>query len=173
MSPTSYQTVRLARGRHQSPDQGACVMELASMLASEPFSDHPRSVCPVVGAFLRAYNDGLPDDRRQDLYDYAARVVGSASTRRVRRARAKRCLTWFSEEIPGARRPSWGALLLAGWTLGSVGRAAARAARSSVSTHQSVLRLLDELVEMGRPEEGRPSLDLERVGAPERLMPHV
>ena len=172
MSPTSYQTVRLARGRHQSPDQGACVMELASMLASEPFSDHPRTVCPVVGAFLRAYNDGLPDDRRQDLYEYAAKVVGSASSRRVRRARAKRCLTWFSEEIPGARKPSWAALLMAGWTLGSVGRAAARAARSSVTTHESVLRLLDELVEMGRPE-GQQAVELERVGAPERLVPHV
>src|SRR5690242_21203994 len=113
MSATSHQTVRLSRGRHQGPEQGACVMELASMLASEPFSDHPRTVCPVVGAFLRAYNDGLPDDRRQDLYEYAARVVGSASSRRVRRARAKRCLLWFSEEIPGARKPSWPALLMA------------------------------------------------------------
>ena len=60
MSSISHQTVRLSRGRHQGPDQGACVMELASMLAGEPFSDHPGSACPVIGAFLRAYNDGLP-----------------------------------------------------------------------------------------------------------------
>ena len=172
MSSTNFQTVRLARGRHQSPDQGACVMELASMLASEPFTDHPRSVCPVVGAFLRAYNDGLPDDRRQDLYAYAAKVVGTASGRRVRRARARHCLNWFAGEIPGARRPSRLSLLLAGWTLGSVGRAAARAARSSRHTHHSVLRLLDELVEIGKPV-GRPSLDLERLSAPESLLPHV
>jgi hypothetical protein len=173
MPPTSYQTVRLARGRHQSPDQGACVMELASMLAVEPFSDHPQSVCPVIGAFLRAYNDGLPDDRRQDLYGYAARIVGSASNRRVRRARARRCLRWFASEIPGAPTPSPVSLLMAGWTLGSVGRAAARAARSSVETHQSVLRLLDELAELGRPGAARPSLDLERVGAPQGLMPQL
>ena len=172
MSPASFQTVHLARGRHQSPDQGACVMELASMLADEPFSDHPRSVCPVMAAFLRAYNDGLPDDRRQDLYEYAAKVVGTASGRRVRRARARHCLTWFAGEIPGGRRPSRLSLLLAGWTLGSVGRAAARAARSSVETHRSVLRLLDELVEIGHPA-GRPSLDLERVGSPQDLLPHV
>ena len=172
MSPTSFQTVRLARGRHQSPDQGACVMELASMLAAEPFSDHPRSVCPVIAAFLRAYNDGLPDDRRQDLYEYAAKVVGTVSGRRVRRARARRCLTWFADELPGARRPSRLSLVMAGWTLGSVGRAAARAARSSSKTHRSVLRLIDELVELGKPV-GRPSFDLERVGAPEDLLPHV
>src|SRR4051794_22993287 len=172
MSATSHQTVRLSRGRHQGPEQGACVMELASMLAGEPFSDHPRSACPVIGAFLRAYNDGLPDDRRQDLYEYAAKVVGTTSGRRVRRARARRCLTWFAGEIPGARRPSRLSLILAGWTLGSVGRAAARAARSSTHTHRSVLRLLDELVEIGRPA-GRPSLDLERVGSPQSLLPHV
>jgi hypothetical protein len=173
MSPTSFQTVRLARGRHQSPEQGACVMELASMLAVEPFSDHPRSVCPVIAAFLRAYNDGLPDDRRQDLYVYAAKVVGSVSGRRVRRARARRCLTWYASEAPGARSPSRLSLLFAGWTLGSVGRAAARASRSNLSTHRSVLRLLDELVELGGPGAGVPTLNLERVGAPQDLTPQL
>ncbi len=47
-------------------------MELASMLAGETFTDHPESVCPVIGSLLRAYNDRLDDDRRQDLYRYAA-----------------------------------------------------------------------------------------------------
>jgi hypothetical protein len=173
MAPISYQTVRLARGRHQTPDQGACVMELASMLAVEPFSDHPQSVCPVIGAFLRAYNDGLPDDRRQDLFEYAAKIVDTASSRRIRRARARRSLMWFASEIPGARRPSRLSLLMAGWTLGSVGRAAARAARSSSDAHQSALRLIDDLVEMGGPRTGRPSLDLERVAAPEGVLPKV
>jgi len=173
MPPTSYQTVRLARGRHQSPDQGACVMELASMLATEPFSDHPQSVCPVLGAFLRAYNDGLPDDRRQDLYEYAAKIVGTSSSRRVRRARARRCLLWYASEIPGAKSPSRLSLMLAGWTLGSVGRAAARSARLSLRTHRSALRLIDELVEIGGPSAAQPSLDLERVGAPQGVLPQV
>jgi hypothetical protein len=126
-------------------------MELASMLAGEPFSDHPRSACPVIGAFLRAYNDGLPDDRRQDLYSYAAKVVGTSSTRKVRRARARLCLEWFTEQTAGGRRPSRVSLLLAGWSLGSVGRAAARAARSSADSHASVLQLVDRLIELGRP----------------------
>ena len=43
-------------------------MELSSMLAGEPFSDRPRCVDPVIAAFLRTYNDGLDDSRRQDLY---------------------------------------------------------------------------------------------------------
>ena len=77
MSPVTYQTVRLSKGKHISPEDGACVMELASMLAGEPFSDHPVCSCPVIGSFLRAYNDSLDDERRQDLYAYAAKVVGS------------------------------------------------------------------------------------------------
>jgi hypothetical protein len=153
MSPTTFQTVRLARGRHQSPDQGACVMELSSMLAGEPFSDHPRSVCPVIGAFLRAYNDGLPDDRRQDLYEYAAKAVGTARGRHARRVRARMCLEWFAREAPtGDRRPSRLSLALAGWTLGSVGRAAARAARSNRDIHRGVLDLIDAMIAVDSQE---------------------
>ena len=54
-------------------------MELASMLAGEPFSDHPASVCPVIGSLLREYNDSLDEQRRQDFYAYASKVVGSHS----------------------------------------------------------------------------------------------
>jgi hypothetical protein len=48
MSPVTHQTIKLSKGKHASPGDGACVMELASMLAAEPFSDHP-AVCPVIG----------------------------------------------------------------------------------------------------------------------------
>src|ERR1044072_7923842 len=68
MTHASHQTVRLSQGKHRDPDHGACVMELSSMLAGEPFSDRPRCVDPVIAAFLRTYNDGLDDRRRQDLY---------------------------------------------------------------------------------------------------------
>jgi hypothetical protein len=67
MTARSYQTVRLARGRHSSRHAGVCLMELASMLAHEPFSDRAVSISATIGAFLRTYNDGLDDDRRQDL----------------------------------------------------------------------------------------------------------
>ena len=77
MAPVTHQTIKLSKGKHASPEDGACVMELASMLAGEPFSDHPASACPVIGSFLRAYNDSIDDGRRQDLYALAARIVGS------------------------------------------------------------------------------------------------
>lgn len=64
-------------------------MELASMLAGEAFSDHPRSVCPVIGAFLRTYNDSIDDERRQALYPYASKVVGSRGPEELIRARTQ------------------------------------------------------------------------------------
>src|SRR5919202_7036104 len=92
MSAPSHQTVRLARGRHASEHAGVCVMELASMLAHEPFSDRAPSISPTIGAFLRTYNDGLSDECRQDLYAVAALVVGSARGRAVERERIDACL---------------------------------------------------------------------------------
>jgi hypothetical protein len=64
----THQTVRLSAGSHAAPDDCACVLELASMLNGEPFSDRPPSVCPALREFLQGYNDGLPDDLRQELF---------------------------------------------------------------------------------------------------------
>src|ERR671937_2163837 len=97
MAEPTFQTVQLKRGGHLSPDHGACVMELASMLAGEPFTDHPISVCPTIAGFLRAYNDSIDDARRQDLYEYASRVVGSRSVSETEYARAERLIAWAAE----------------------------------------------------------------------------
>jgi hypothetical protein len=67
-------------------------MELASMLAGERFSDRPASVCPVIGAILRAYNDGLDDQRRNDVYRYAAEAVGTRGDFSLARRRAEASL---------------------------------------------------------------------------------
>lgn len=115
--PQSHQTIKLSRGKHKSPAEGACVMELASMLSGERFNDHPSSVCPVIGAVLRTYNDSVDDDARQKLYSYAARVVGSRATPATERARADHLRSW-AREVQGWR---WGSFLLrcrlrpAGW----------------------------------------------------------
>jgi hypothetical protein len=95
VSPSSHQTARLSRGKHRYPRDGTCVMELASMLAGEEFSDHPRSVCPVVAGFLRSYNDGIDDDDRGDLYRFAAEAVGTRSGAEITAARARLCRDWL------------------------------------------------------------------------------
>jgi len=104
MSSPGFQTVRLGAGSHSSPAKGACVMELASMLAGERFSDHPRAVCPVIGGFLRSYNDRLPECELDQLYALAPLVLGSASTRSVRRDRTFRLLEWAGLRDPARPR---------------------------------------------------------------------
>ncbi len=94
MTVVRHQTIRLSRGWHDSPDEGACVLELASMLAGEEFGDEPVSVCPVIAMLLRKHNDSIDDERRQDLYAYAAKVVASRSPGPVQDARAARLSEW-------------------------------------------------------------------------------
>jgi hypothetical protein len=172
MSTVSHQTIKLSKGKHSSPSDGACVMELASMLAGEKFTDHPESVCPAIGSFLRAYNDSVEDDRRQDLYAYAARVVGSQSSAEVERARAERLLDWAAER--NERR--WTRLLPPSVrNLGSnrrppidaCGTHAVRSIRRHTdASHAAVLALIDELLEMQAPP-------VEATGAPRAEQPEV
>src|SRR5689334_7818625 len=105
MTAAPYQVVRLARGRHASPSAGVCAMELASMIAHERFSDRSPSISPTIGAFVRAYNDGLGDDRRQDLYAVAALIVGSARGRAAERERIHACLRFALEHGTGLPSP--------------------------------------------------------------------
>jgi hypothetical protein len=90
----SHQNVRLGPGRHPRPGKVVCVLELASMLAGDRFGDRPVSVCPVIGAILRAYNDNVDDRRRQDLYRFAADAVGTRRDYRVQRVRADAAIDW-------------------------------------------------------------------------------
>src|SRR6202012_4000515 len=97
MPPVSHQTIKLSRGRHSSAEHGACVMELASMLAGEGFSDHPRAVSRPIASFLRGYNDLVDDRRREDLYGYVSKAVGSADSAAIEEARAARLLASADE----------------------------------------------------------------------------
>jgi hypothetical protein len=159
MSPVTHQTIKLCKGKHTSPEDGACVMELASMLAGEPFTDHPASVCPVIGSFLRSYNDSIDESRRQALYEYASKVVGSRGSQRAQRARAERLAQW-AEDMQRTRRT---------WFLRSPLRAVGRLRKPPIDavggyavhsipkhtdqTHASVLGLIDELLAIGVRDE--------------------
>ncbi|MGH2875051.1 MAG: hypothetical protein ACRDNJ_11140 [Solirubrobacteraceae bacterium] len=155
-SPT-YKTVVLSHGKHSEPGDGACVMELASMIAGEPFSDRPRAVCPVIAALLRAYNDAVDDRRRQDLYACAAQAVGTRSSVEVERLRLARIREWTLQmrharrlRLPSLRRARWNqadppAEIAAGHAVRSFGRHTAR-------THASMLALVDELCAIEAPD---------------------
>jgi hypothetical protein len=160
MSRVTYQTIRLSRGKHAHPEQGACVMELASMLAGEPFSDHPASVCPVIGCFLRAYNDYIDEDRRQDLYAYASKIVGSRAPVDVQWARADRLRSWAADKL----QHRWNRCLLPrplrrigrlhNSTIETIGNHAIRAIpKRDDRNHAEVLGLIDELLVIGTPPD--------------------
>src|SRR5205085_6126375 len=90
----SYQTARLGPGRHKAPGAVVCVMELASMLAAERFSDRPKSVCPSIAALLRGYNDNIDNRRRSDLYRYAAEAAGTRRNYETQERRGKVAMAW-------------------------------------------------------------------------------
>jgi len=167
-SQPSHQTVRLARGKHSSPSQGVCVMELASMLAGEPFTDRPRCADPVIGGLLRAYNDTVDGERRQDLYALAADVVGTASTIDVQRRRAARCLAFAASHRRRARwrRQRRTPALAAHLGDDAPGVLAVRAlGRIDDHRHAEMLSLVRELIAMGRSETPRRASAAERLSA--------
>jgi hypothetical protein len=149
----SHQNVRLGPGRHPRPGQEVCVLELASMLVGERFGDRPVSVCPVIGAILRAYNDNIDDRRRQDLYRFAADVVGTRRDYRVQRDRADAAIDWALVRY----RERGGTLLAAPDPEGLrdeigyyvVGALHGRG-RWSNDAHAAMIALLENLIEIDR-----------------------
>jgi hypothetical protein len=166
MGSFSHQTTRLGRGRHDQPGPEVCVMELASMLASERFGDRPSSVCPVIGSLLRTYNDVIGDRWRDDLYRYAAEAVGTRGAGfELQRDRAEVALSWAragyrrpvsagrlnARRPPKAPGPDGGPDGIADYVIGSLRR------RHSASAHASVLWLLDRLIAMRPPHAELPA----------------
>ena len=167
MAEFPHQTVRLSAGKHRSPAHGVCAMELSSMLSDDLFTDHPRKVCPVLAAFLRGYNDALPDRRRRDLFAVAAAVVGSRtpdSAARERRSQALQDLAmraWRERRVPTPWPPlfppdnAFSQLERVGWY---VGRVARWNARVHAMTIELVTALAEERLEVPvSPEPLRPA----------------
>jgi hypothetical protein len=133
-------------------------MELASMLAGENFSDRPATFSPVIAAFLRTYNDGIDDGRRQDLYPLAALIVGTARGRAAERERVSRCLE-FAHELGAGTPPGRAAIGIA--TAEASGSWAALAALRdgpSGGSHSRALSFVRELVavQAQTPNRRRP-----------------
>jgi len=165
MPQVSYQTIKLSKGKHLSPEHGACVMELASMLAGERFSDHPRSVSRPIASFLRSYNDMLDDERRQDLYAYAALAVGTTASREVENARIERLIEWGDEMWERRSSRSFIGRLKRSrvrrerrWDPETAGTYAVHAiAKMTDQDHAASMALVDQLIAIGsRRDAARP-----------------
>ncbi|MGH9249762.1 MAG: hypothetical protein ACRD0W_09650 [Acidimicrobiales bacterium] len=100
----------LEAGSHKSWSDGACVLEAVAYIAGEPWSDHPECASPIIGAFLRTWNDALDTDDCQALKQYIPRLVGSRGTAVQEDARAWLVLDWLVR----VHTPAW--LRLSGLT---------------------------------------------------------
>lgn len=70
----------LSSGDHSSPKEGACIMEYASLLAGEEWSDSPACTHPVLASMARVVNDRIGDSARQSLLPLLPRLMGTAET---------------------------------------------------------------------------------------------
>ena len=97
----------LYSGSHPKNGNGhveACAMEAVAFIAGEPWSDHPECACPVIGAFMRAWNDGLADDQRTSLIlPLIPRLVGTRSTKKIEQRRATMAADWLIR----VHTPAW------------------------------------------------------------------
>ena len=101
---------KLLPGGHEK-NNGAkmCAMEAVAWIAREPWSDHPACACPVLGAFMRVWNDGLNDeDRNRLLLPLIPRLVGTKGSAALETRRANMAADWFIR----VQTPAW--LRLAG-----------------------------------------------------------
>jgi hypothetical protein len=130
-------------------------MELASLLAGERFGDRPASACPIIGSILRTYNDVVDDERRFDLYRYAAESVGTRGDFDLQHRRAAIALSWARPGYETRRRrwvglrncptvpdPDSGPDGIAEYVVGSLHR------RQSDSAHGAMMWLLDKLIDL-------------------------
>ena len=93
----------LAEGSHL--DRSAvCIMEAVAFVAGEPWSDSPDCTCPIIGAFLRSWNDALPDDERDALLrPLIPRLIGTRASVAVEKRRALMTADWLVRE----HTPAW------------------------------------------------------------------
>ena len=66
----------LSRGKHRNPRKGACFMELASFLAGEPWSDHPKCTHPLLAVLARDINDLIGEQARRRIAPLVPEVIG-------------------------------------------------------------------------------------------------
>src|SRR3984957_13481152 len=102
----------LYHGSHNENGNGhveACAMEAVAYVAGEPWSDHPKCACPVIGAFMRLWNDCLPDAERTTLLlPLIPRLVGTRGSKNLEERRALMAADWLVR----THTPAW--LRLAG-----------------------------------------------------------
>lgn len=76
---TDIKLPRLQMGRHTSPRDGLCAMEMVAFIERLPHSDSPPCTCPVIAAYVRVINDAMGTAERQQLLPYLPRLVDTVA----------------------------------------------------------------------------------------------
>ena len=69
----------LSAGHHRDPHDGGCLMEWASLLAGERWSDHPACTHPLLAHLARSVNDRVSDASRGALMHLLPMLTGARS----------------------------------------------------------------------------------------------
>ena len=64
----------LARGGHEAPEDGMCIMELVSFINREPFSDRPKCVDRSISLYMQNVNDTVTSEERVKLLSVIDRM---------------------------------------------------------------------------------------------------
>ena len=104
----------VSKGAHANLADGACIMELASYVAGEAWSDAPVCVSPCIAAFLRHWNDDLADTDRHILLPLLPTILHTVAPEKED-LRVYMILDWMVR----VALPSWLALSdgLSGWAM--------------------------------------------------------
>jgi hypothetical protein len=97
------EVTELHHGGH-SPGERMCAMEAVAYIAGEPWSDHPQCASPVIAAFMRSWNDSLPDDKRNALLlPLIPKLVGTRGTPELEERRSLMAADWLVR----VHTPAW------------------------------------------------------------------
>ena len=112
MTDAKYKKIPpLSAGAHTNLTEGACVMEAVAFAAGEEWSDRPTCASPVIGRFLRSWNDALPDAERDGLLrGLIPLLVNTRGSVALEQRRAVMAADWLIR----VHTPAW--LRLAGMT---------------------------------------------------------
>ena len=78
----------LKKGSHKKLEDGACIMELVSYMANEPWSDHPKCACPVLTSMAIRINDRTDTETRQKLKPLIPLLLNTKADSKTEIARA-------------------------------------------------------------------------------------
>ena len=105
LPPLGLDGIVLKAGAHANREDGVCALEAAAWFAGLPHSDMPECVCPVLRAFVMAWNDAIVDDAQRTavLKPFIPKLLNTKSTPAVELRRSYLAFDWLAR----VQTPTW------------------------------------------------------------------